>query len=250
MTVCIVNLVDGPPWMRKAGGSNPPGSTKINYNYTKRKMYYTIYKTTNTVNNKIYIGKHQTTDLEDAYLGSGTYLLNAITKYGENKFTKEILHTYESLEEMNDKENELVDEAFIARKDTYNIKIGGQGGFDHVHSSIDLERKRKVNSDKAQAKKWKTDVEWAERYSANISKGKLLFYTNGGINGFKGKTHSKETTCKMSESSKATQTGEKNSQFGTCWIRNEELKENKKITKEDLQIWLDKGWIKGRKVKH
>jgi len=41
----------------------------------------------------------------------------------------------------------------------------------------------------------------------------------------------------------------KNSQYSTCWIRNEELNENKKIPKSDLEEWLSKGWIKGRKIK-
>jgi len=43
------------------------------------------------------------------------------------------------------------------------------------------------------------------------------------------------------------QQGEKNSQYGTCWIHNN--KENKKIQKEDLDNWLSNGWIRGRKMK-
>ena len=41
--------------------------------------------------------------------------------------------------------------------------------------------------------------------------------------------------------------GEKNSQFGKCWIYNLELQENKSIKKDELNNWLEKGWIKGRK---
>ena len=37
-------------------------------------MFYTIYKTTNKISDKVYIGKHQTKDLEDGYLGSGKML--------------------------------------------------------------------------------------------------------------------------------------------------------------------------------
>ena len=43
------------------------------------------------------------------------------------------------------------------------------------------------------------------------------------------------------------QQGKKNSQYGTCWIHNE--KENKKIKKEDLELYINDGWIKGRKMK-
>ena len=40
--------------------------------------------------------------------------------------------------------------------------------------------------------------------------------------------------------------GDKNSQFGTCWIYND--KESKKIKKEELNFHLSNGWIKGRKM--
>ena len=66
---------------------------------------------------------------------------------------------------------------------------------------------------------------------------------------FLGKTHSEETKRKMSETHKRNnhQKGEKNSQFGKCWIYNLELQENKSIKKDELNNWLEKGWIKGRK---
>lgn len=41
------------------------------------------------------------------------------------------------------------------------------------------------------------------------------------------------------------QKGKKNSQYGTCWIKHMDLEEIKRIPKEDLQTWLDKGWEKG-----
>ena len=36
--------------------------------------YFTIYKTTNLENGKIYIGYHETLDIFDSYLGSGSEL--------------------------------------------------------------------------------------------------------------------------------------------------------------------------------
>lgn len=91
-------------------------------------MYYIIYQTTNLVNSKFYIGKHQTKDLNDDYLGSGRKIVEAIKKYGRNNFKKEILYICSSEHEMNEKEKELISEEFVNRKDTYNIGIGGEGG--------------------------------------------------------------------------------------------------------------------------
>jgi len=53
---------------------------------------------------------------------------------------------------------------------------------------------------------------------------------------------------KFSKEISINQTGEKNSQFGTCWIYNKDLKKSKKIKKDELNIWLNKGWTKGRKL--
>lgn len=91
-------------------------------------MYYTIYKTTNLLNNKIYVGLHITDNLEDDYLGSGTLLKRAVNKYGEINFKREILHILNTREEMASKEAEIVNEEFIARTDTYNLALGGFGG--------------------------------------------------------------------------------------------------------------------------
>ena len=43
--------------------------------------YYIIYQITNIVNDKIYIGKHETTDIRDGYMGSGKLLNRSYNKY-------------------------------------------------------------------------------------------------------------------------------------------------------------------------
>lgn len=46
-------------------------------------MYY-LYKTTNLINHKYYIGVHYSEDIDnDDYLGSGKHLKSAIKKYGK-----------------------------------------------------------------------------------------------------------------------------------------------------------------------
>ena len=106
-------------------------------------MYYTIYKVTNKLNGKFYIGKHQTKKVDDAYYGSGKAIKEAIQKYGIENFDKEVLFIFDSEDDMNSKEKELITEEFVNRKDTYNLGVGGEGGAHfkgRVHSSETIKK--------------------------------------------------------------------------------------------------------------
>lgn len=109
-------------------------------------MYYTIYKITNTINKKVYVGKHQTLNINDNYLGSGRNITAAIKKYGKENFVKEILFVYNNEDEMNSKEKELITEEFVGRTDTYNIGIGGQGGPHFKGQSHSTDTKKKISA--------------------------------------------------------------------------------------------------------
>lgn len=89
--------------------------------------YHIIYKTTNLINGKIYVGLHSTDDLEDRYLGSGWLLKNAIKKYGRNNFKRENLLVLSDRDEARNIEALLVDKSFTDRPDTYNLEEGGMG---------------------------------------------------------------------------------------------------------------------------
>lgn len=89
---------------------------------------YILYKTTNTINGKYYIGIHKTDNLNDGYLGSGVLLKQSIKKYGKENFVRIILSEEENYERLNELEREIVNEEFVKRRDTYNLEIGGRGG--------------------------------------------------------------------------------------------------------------------------
>jgi hypothetical protein len=127
-------------------------------------MRYTIYQTVNKINNKVYIGKHQTENPNDTYLGSGIALRNAIKKYGVENFEKIILFDFDTEQEMNDKERELITEEFVKRKDTYNRGVGGEGG-PHFKGKTHTEETRKKLSEIAKTKPKVYTKESKERHA-------------------------------------------------------------------------------------
>ncbi|QAU04576.1 homing endonuclease [Vibrio phage Va1] len=219
-------------------------------------MYYTVYKITNKLNDKIYIGVHKTKDLDDGYMGSGIHLKRSQEKYGIENFEKEIMHIFDNSEDMYVKESELVNEEFLSRDDTYNIKLGGYGGFDYINehcgnqgirlNNVLSDEKRRLGNTK-NAEKFE-DSEYAYIFGKNISR-KLKEYYKVNESPFKGKKHSDETKIKISEKNSNNQMGWKNSQYGTMWIYSTELKRSMKIKKEDYDEYASSGWSKGRKMK-
>lgn len=95
-----------------------------------------VYKTTNIVNGKFYIGVHSGS-IDDNYLGSGIALRRAILKYGRDNFKREILEIFECKQAAYKHEELLVGEELVHSNECYNLKSGGYGGWSHVDSSGD-----------------------------------------------------------------------------------------------------------------
>lgn len=108
-------------------------------------MFYTIYKTTNVINNRFYIGKHQTENPYDTYLGSGIALKSAIKKYGKENFRKDILYIFDSEDEMNIMESKIVNSSLLQDPMCYNLGLGGEGGPMFVGKKHSEETKRKLS---------------------------------------------------------------------------------------------------------
>jgi group I intron endonuclease len=88
-------------------------------------MYHFLYKTTNLINWKYYLGIHSTENLDDNYLGSGTVLQTAIKKYGRKNFSREILMLADSREELIEFEKLAVTQIEVENPQCYNMVIGG-----------------------------------------------------------------------------------------------------------------------------
>ena len=83
-----------------------------------------IYKTTNIINGKVYVGKSEK-DYNDNYYGSGILLKKAIKKYGINNFTIEVLEICHNIDDLNNREKFWILEY---SNHSYNIAEGGTGG--------------------------------------------------------------------------------------------------------------------------
>ena len=219
-------------------------------------MYYTVYKITNLIDNKIYIGVHITSNLNDDYMGSGKILIRSVKKYGIQNFKKEILFIFDSPKDMFEKESEIVNEEFVKRPDTYNIKCGGHGGWDYVNIlglNYTVEKNNRItgfkNVDPEVRKQWIEITKYKIKQNWTDIRNGLKVDRHPNRRTFLGKKHTDETKEKMSRTKKSIGygIGEKNSQFGTCWITNGI--DNKKIKITDIDLYTKDGWKKGRNIK-
>ena len=145
-------------------------------------MLYIIYKTTNIINKKEYIGIHQTDNIDDGYLGSGLAIKRSIKKYGVENFKREILEFCNSFEELLIKEKKYVNEDWVNNKNNYNLKTGGQSAGilskDSKNKISETLKKKYLNGElKYHGKPYKP-TEYQKNQMSEILKNK---YANGEI---------------------------------------------------------------------
>ena len=91
-------------------------------------MYGYIYKITNKLNGKIYIGKRARKKFEETYWGSGSIITRAIAKHGKENFTREVFEWCETKELLCTREKFYISEYNCRVPNGYNIAPGGEGG--------------------------------------------------------------------------------------------------------------------------
>lgn len=111
---------------------------------------YIVYMTTCAQNNKIYIGVHKTESDEyfDGYLGCGVNIYNkhtykkpktpfqcAVMEFGFKSFKRQTIAKFDTREEAYKLEKELVTREFVQDPMTYNMMVGGTGGYEYRKGS-------------------------------------------------------------------------------------------------------------------
>lgn len=161
-------------------------------------IYYTVYRTINLITKAEYIGVHKTKNLYDSYLGSGSVLKLAFTKYGKENFKKEILFVFDNPKDMLAKEAELVNEEYVKREDTYNLISGGIGREFISEETRKRIREGVVKSITEESRKKMSESSKGKLHSQD-TKNKMSELHSGENNAMFGKTHSEETRRKISE---------------------------------------------------
>lgn len=109
-------------------------------------MYGYIYKTTNLINNKIYIGQHKAKEFDPTYLGSGKIIILAINKYGKENFICELIEWCETQSKINSRERYWIKFYNARNKNVgYNLTEGGEGWKGLHHSEL---TKQKISESK------------------------------------------------------------------------------------------------------
>jgi group I intron endonuclease len=135
-----------------------------------------IYLTTNLINNKIYIGQHQSKFFDKNYLGTGKLILRAIKKYGKESFNVKILRRCYVKNRFDISEKELIKKYnSTSPKIGYNISYGG---------SVPMRGRKHTTKTKNKISKSKKGIGWSKALREKLT----------------GRKHSEETKLKMSAS--------------------------------------------------
>ena len=182
-------------------------------------MYY-VYRITNKINGKTYIGQHKYKMLNDSYMGSGKLIKRAQKKYGMENFEKEILYgriQYKATAD--DMERFAIAKEKALGKAEYNIADGGNGGNlgEEVNKKISEAQKGRHPSEetirkRSEAMKGHKVSEETRKKISEANKGRVFSdewrrKMSENHKGMEGKKHSEETRRKLSESLKGKNKG-------------------------------------------
>ncbi|MEG1565841.1 MAG: NUMOD3 domain-containing DNA-binding protein [Bacilli bacterium] len=217
-----------------------------------------IYKTTNKINGKIYVGQKKSERfLGNKYLGSGKVITNAVKHYGNDNFTVEMLEEINSVEDLDNREIYWIKELNATNREIgYNISEGGKVNRTMVGENNPFYGKH--HSEKT-IKRWSEIRKGLKGYPHKMSeesKIKISIKNKGRIKTIEEIEKRRQTLL---------------SKGGNYWSKNPEYRlkmsilhkgkpshckgrititnniEEKMIFMEDLDKYLKLGWWRGRK---
>lgn len=239
-------------------------------------MYGYVYKTTNLINGKIYIGQHHSEIFDNNYLGSGKLIRRAFKKYGISNFKCDVVEWCETKEQLIDREIYWIHRYNSQDKTIgYNISNGGDGILspmpdimrEHLRKcntgkTLSAETRRKIserNSGENNGFYGKCHTEETKQHISTVLKDQ---YKNGRINAMAGVRRygkdaprygaklSEETKRKIADSVRGfTHTKEAKQKMsenvsGRLFMNNGI--QNKRVKPDDVDRYLSNGYVKGR----
>lgn len=165
-----------------------------------------VYKITNTLNGKWYIGKRQWHGpiSEDKYMGSGSIIKNAIAKHGVQYFKKEILAIFDNDEDASEFEFNSISSDDVKNPNCYNCRRGGNGGWDHINLSEEKYQICHRGGKNNMAKHGNPFDKFTPEKRSEISKKSAKSRKDNG-------------TIVRFKKSKGSASGSKNSMYGKIW---------------------------------
>jgi group I intron endonuclease len=239
-----------------------------------------VYKTTNLLNGKIYIGSDINNN--DNYLGSGLLLKRAVNKYGLEFFKKETLQVCLNKTELKNQETFWIRKLKPFHPFGYNISNGFWGGdtLSHHPNKDEIFKKASLSrtgTKRTQETKNKISISQIGKIISAETRGKISYALTGrhlsenvrGKIGLANKSRKikEETRQKLSEINKGRKlspetkqkirekrklqiitcsTSEKISKanIGRKWVNNGRV--NRWVTGNELNSFLLNGWFCGR----
>ena len=181
------------------------------------KQYCYIYKTTNTVTGKIFVGSYSTNDLDDGFIGQGELFDLEVKKYGRRAFNKVILQQYRKPSDLGQLDSVAVNEPYLddpmldALRDSdmlaREVRKGRLAGLFSEEAAKN--RQTYVNA----VEQW----DWMRRLAKN--------------NHFQATIEQRKATQRTTYQQIRHQEGKSNSQYGSRWATDGEV--NRKVKKGD-----------------
>jgi len=204
-------------------------------------MYYvglTKNKLDRRLQEHITLGRHEGNKL----------LSDAIIEYGKRNFTIEVM------EEVDESEARIKEDYYIRKYKShymdgcgYNMRYETCNYEKHYHGANQEQIEENIKNGRV----WNYGISFSSQSKEKMIKTKKHRYSLGLYKKFN-TNHSQETKDKIAESKrgqKLSQEHRKNiakSSSGRVWISNTELNERKFVKQDELEMFLENGWRRGR----